>query len=128
MPKEGYRSITLPGSVYSRFNADYDSKKDELAYMGVRSISGYVSYMLDERTREAEVLAKYTPPVQKVSFETNMAILKDNAVNRIVEVVASNGELKCMFCDRDDCIHVGFAYSMPEVNTALAQQAAGKGA
>ena len=45
----------------------------------------------------------------------NRAVLKDNKRNRIAEVMLKEGELQCLLDERADYVHVGFAYSLPEL-------------
>lgn len=128
MPKDGFKSITLPEAVYQRFNNDYDNNRKDLAIRGVRSLSGYISHLLEERMAETEVLARQTPVIKKVSFDGNRVVLLDSVANRIAEVIIQGGDLVCQLCERDNCMHVGFAYSLPEVNKALDTRGAGEAA
>lgn len=124
MPQERFKSITLPDGAYKRLRDSYETNRDALAVRGVRSLSGYVSYLFNGYTFENET-ADHSAVIRKVSFNDDRAVLMDASVNRIAEVVAENGNLRCRLCERDDCLHVGFAYSMREVNAALDAQAAG---
>ena len=45
----------------------------------------------------------------------NRVVLKDNKRNRIAEVMLKEGELQCLLDERADCVHIGFAYSLPEL-------------
>ena len=119
MPKNGFRSITVSESVYKRFNNDYLKSKDDLAVRGIRSLSGYISYMLESRMQENEILAHYAPMIKKVMVDDDRVVIMDNTINRIAEVVARNGELYCQLCGENDCLHVGFAYALPEVSRVL---------
>ena len=124
MPKEGFRSITVSEDVYDRFNNDYLKSKSDLAIRGVRSLSGYISYMLEERMREDEALSLHAPMMKRVSVDDGRVVLLDNTINRIAEVVVKDGELHCQLCEEDGCLHVGFAYALPEVNAILSAHVA----
>ena len=91
MPKEGFRSITVSEDVYDRFNSDYLKSKSDLAIRGVRSLSGYISYMLEERMREDEALSLHAPMMKKISVDDGRVVLLDNTINRIAEVVVQDG-------------------------------------
>ena len=119
MPKQEYKSITVSEVVYNHFNEDYLKSKKYLDMKGVRSFSGYVAYMLESRIREDEALARYAPPITKISVDNDRVVVLDSMKNRIAEVVVQNGELYCQLCRVDDCLHVGFAYALPEVNMVL---------
>jgi hypothetical protein len=62
-----------------------------------------------------EAFAKHAPYMEKLSIDQNRVVLKDNKRNRIAEVVLKDGELQCLLDERFDCVHVGFAYSLPEL-------------
>ena len=121
MPKEGFKSITVSETVYKRFNEAYDNSKDALAIRGVRSLSGYISYMLEERMQENEAMAVHAPRMKKISVDDDRVVLLDSKMNRIAEVVVQNGAMFCQLCEENNCLHVGFAYALPEVYTALSK-------
>ncbi len=124
MPKNGFRSITISESIYNKFNRIYLGSKDELAIKGIRSLSGYISYMLESRMQEDEALARHVPMIKKIAVEEDRVVLLDNEKNRIAEVVARDGELYCQLCEVIGCMHAGFAYALPEVNAMLDAQGA----
>ena len=126
MPKEGFKSITVSDYIYDRFQEVYNGNKEALATKGVRSLSGYVSYMLEEAMNRDETFARYAPKIESISVEDDRVILKDNLKNRIVEIVLQKGELHCFLCDAADCIHVGYVYSMPDVYAALDAKGLGR--
>ena len=122
MPKEGFKSITVSETVYKRFNEAYDNSKDALAIRGVRSLSGYISYMLEERMQENEAMAMHAPRIKKISVDGDRVVLLDSKMGRIAEVVFQNGKMFCQLCEANNCLHVGFAYALPEVYAALDEQ------
>lgn len=119
MPKAGFKSITVSESVYERFYEVYDSSRDDLALKGVRSFSGYVTYMLEEMMAKDRTFARYAPMLEKISVDEDRVILKDNDKNRIAEVAVQRGELFCQLCEKKDCIHIGFVFSLPDVYEVL---------
>ena len=119
MPKEGFKSITVSDYIYDRFQDVFNSNKEALANKGVRSLSGYVSYMLEEAMNRDETFARFAPKIESISIEDDRVILKDNIQNRIVEIVLQNGAMHCFLCESNDCMHVGYVLSMPEVYAAL---------
>ena len=122
MPKEGFKSITVSETVYKRFNDAFDNSKDALAVRGVRSLSGYISYMLEERMQENEAMAQHAPRMKKIAVDDDRVVLLDSKANRIAEVVLQNGKMFCQLCEEDNCLHVGFAYALPEVYAALSKK------
>lgn len=115
VPKEGFKSITVSETVYNRFSDTYARNKKALEVKGIRSLSGYVSYMLEERMQENEALARHAPLLEKISVDDDRIVLLDKAKNRVAEVTVQNGALFCQLCEETDCLHVGYAFALPEV-------------
>ena len=122
MPKEGFKSITVSEYVYDKFQDVYNNNKETLATKGVRSLSGYVSYMLEEAMHRDATFALHAPKIERVSIEDDRVILKDNLQNRIAEVVFQKGKMHCFLCDSGECIHVGYVFSIPEVYESLSKK------
>ena len=61
-----------------------------------------------------DAFAKHVPYMESYLYQ-NRVVLKDNKRNRIAEVMLKEGELQCLLDERADCVHVGFAYSLPEL-------------
>ncbi|KAG2474814.1 MAG: hypothetical protein NPMRth3_4040001 [Nitrosopumilales archaeon] len=119
MPKEGFKSITVSEIVYSKFFDVYQKNKQDLLMKGVNSFSGYVTYMLEEMMQKDKTFAKYAPKIEKISVDEDRVILKDTIKNRIAEVAMQRGELFCQLCEDKNCVHVGFAWAIPEVYELL---------
>ncbi len=119
MPKEGFKSITVSEVVYSKFFDVYQKNKEDLLMKGVNSFSGYVTYMLEEMMQKDKTFAKYAPKIEKISVDEDRVILKDTIENRIAEVAMQRGELYCQLCEDKNCVHVGFAWAIPEVYELL---------
>ena len=74
---------------------------------------------MSQKVEEQIQQQKYKPEIETVQIISDIIILKDNIINRIVELKIKKGKIFCEFDKKDDCIHVGFAYSIPEVNKLL---------
>ena len=119
MPKEGFKSITVSETVYNKFFDVYQKNKEDLVMKGVNSFSGYVTYMLEEMMQKDKTFARYAPKIEKISVDEDRVILKDTMENRIAEVALQRGELYCQLCEDKNCVHVGFAWAIPEVYEIL---------
>jgi hypothetical protein len=119
LPKEGFKSITVSETVYDKFHDVYQKNKNELVMKGVNSFSGYITYMLEEMMQKDKTFAKYAPKIEKISVDEDRVILKDTIKNRIAEVAMQRGELFCQLCEDKNCVHVGFAWAIPEVYELL---------
>ena len=56
---------------------------------------------------------------QVISKENDHFILKDNIKNKIADVAIQKGELFCQLCEENNCVHVGFVFSLPDVYEKL---------
>jgi hypothetical protein len=119
MPKVGFKSITVSEKVYKKFYDVYERSKNELELKGITSFSGYLTSMMEETMIKYEVFAKYSPFIEKIAIDQNQIILKDNRLNRIVEVFLKNNEFLCLLDDSSDCVHIGFIYSLPEIYSTI---------
>ena len=119
MPKPGYKSITVSEHVYKTFFKAYEKNKKGLWAKGVRSFSGYLTSMMEEMMIKYEAFANHIPLIEKVAIDSDRVILKDNKCNRIIEVLFRNDELHCLLDESSDCIHIGFAYSLPELYSTI---------
>ncbi len=115
MPKAGFKSITVNEIIYNKFYQIFFDQKEKLSMKGVNSFSGYVTFCLEEMMRKDETFAKFTPKIEMVSVDDTRVILNDLVKVRIVEVKFVENTLCCMLCDQEECKHVGFCESMPEV-------------
>ena len=110
----------MSDDAYNRFYSTFQKNKDELRRIGVKSLSGYVAYMMEERMKKDVAFSKHTPKIKCLAIEPNCAILRDNISGKIIEVGVQKGDLACQHCGKDDCIHVGFVLSMPSIYDLLA--------
>ena len=108
-------SITIP--VYERYKQTYQKNKEQLTRKGITSFAGYITSTLEEMMEKNEVFARYAPFMQEFGFDegTNTIYIKDNRTNRIAGVTVREKSLTCDVDQRDDCVHVGFAYALPQV-------------
>ena len=125
MPKAGFKSITVSETVYDKFHEVYFASQQDLAMKGVNSFAGYVTYMLEEMMSKDKTFAKYMPKIQKISVDDDRIILRDNIKNRIAEISINKHELFCHLCDEKDCVHIGFAFSIPEIYEILTDKKIG---
>lgn len=66
-----------------------------------------------------EILRRYGPFLSKLEITPDSVLLRDNRENIIVELVLKEGDLFCLHDERSDCVHVGFAWALPEVYKAM---------
>ena len=115
MPKPGYKTITISEKVYNKF-LEF-SKKNQVA--GVNSLSGYITYLLEDKMAKDKTFAKYAPKLELISIEEDRVIIKNKIENRIAEIVYERDQLYCQLCEAKDCHCIGYAWSIPEIYEKL---------
>jgi hypothetical protein len=119
MPKPGFKSITVSDYVYRKFFEVYEKSRRDLELKGITSFSGYLTSVMEEMMIKYEAFANHIPLIEKIAIDSDRVILKDNKCNRIIEVLFRNDELHCLLDESSDCIHIGFAYSLPELYSTI---------
>lgn len=119
MPKPGFKSYLLKDKIYNKLQKRYDEEKEELKKQGVNSLSAFLTYLINKGVNEQIQEKKYRSEIEKINVISNMLILRDNMIDRIIELKIKNGEIFCEFDSTNECIHVGFAYSLPETYDLL---------
>ena len=118
MPKNGFKSYALKEKLYDFWENEYKDKKEDLRKKGITSFSAYLTNLINESITK-------TPPNSNESFmsmiylKDNLLGIQDNIQNCVIDLLIKNGNITCLVDDKDDCVHVGFAYSIPNVNKLL---------
>jgi hypothetical protein len=118
MPKIGFKSYALKEKLYDFWKNEFEDNKEELLKLGITSFSAYLTSIMNKSLENS-------PPIQNDSFmsmvylKDNLLAIQDNVQNRVVDLLIKNGKITCLFDEKDDCMHVGFAYSIPSVNKLL---------
>ena len=118
MPKSGFKSYALKEKLYDFLKNEYEDKKKDLKKKGITSFSAYLTSLINESITK-------TPPNSNESFmsmiylKDNLLGIQDNIQNCVIDLLIKNGNITCLVDDKDDCVHVGFAYSIPDVNKLL---------
>ncbi|MDG7035272.1 MAG: hypothetical protein JRN53_05640 [Nitrososphaerota archaeon] len=95
--------------------AIYERKKHPLLDAGINTFSGFVNDLIWHVIEADRVLSSKAPFLSEVGMTEDGVTLRDAKLDRIVEVKVRNGELVCDLDNSNDCVHVGFAYAIPEV-------------
>jgi hypothetical protein len=121
MPKEGFSVITITQEAHDKARTRYNQKL-KLGQVEDKSFSRYVNDLIIEKVEEDENLARQAPFMQKVGLQDNSIMIKDNKIGRIAEVQIRGKDLVCMLDDKRDCVHVGFAYAIPDVYRVISER------
>jgi len=119
MPKPGFKSYLLKDETYDFWKKEFEQNKDNLRQKGITSFTGFLTHMMNKSIKQNTHVDYF---MKKVYLKENLLAIQDNIQNRVVELVIKNGKIKCIFDEKDNCVHVGFAYSIPEVIKLLNKQ------
>jgi hypothetical protein len=115
MPKPGFTAVTITQQAHDKARQRYNQKV-KLEKLS-KSFSKYVNDIIIEKVEADQVLALAAPHIEKSALVGSSILLKDNKLGRMVEVQVRGKErdLFCMLDKRNDCVHVGFSYAIPQV-------------
>ncbi len=115
--ERGYMNLSITIPVYERYKQTYQKNKEQLTRKGVTSFAGYITSTLEEMMEKNEIFGRWAPFMQEFGFDegTNTIYIKDNRTNRIAAVSVKDKAWTCDIDQRDDCVHIGFAYALPQV-------------
>jgi hypothetical protein len=116
LPQPGQKTVTVSGKALTQLEESYKLEKvksPNLSFATFISESALIELERRKILKEAQFISL-------VGFGDDTVILKDirNGA-RLIEVQIRNKNVKCIFEDKFDCIHVGFALALPEVRKAL---------
>lgn len=121
MPKEGFSVITITQLAHDKARQRYE-RKLKTGQLENKSFSKFVNDLIIETIEADENLSLQAPMMQKVGLQDNSIMIKDSKIGRIVEVQVHGKELVCMYDERKDCVHVGYAYAIPEVYRVMSER------
>ena len=121
LPKEGFSVITITQLAYEKAKQRYD-KKLKIGQLEKKSFSKYVNDLILESIEADENLSLQAPFMQTIGLEDSSIMIKDNKIGRIVEVQVRGKDLVCMLDEKKDCVHVGYAYAIPEVYRLMSER------
>ncbi|MEM4275249.1 MAG: hypothetical protein QW776_00585 [Candidatus Nitrosocaldus sp.] len=122
MPAKGWKTLTITEELYKRLHNRWKEENKPMI-----PFTPWVSQYILENLEEDEMLLRYAPGLEFISITGNVVDIADRFIDRIVEVEIHDqgiGKrfLYCRYCERDDCLHVGFAFAIREVNKVLVER------
>jgi hypothetical protein len=118
VPKAGFKSYALKEKLYDFWKNEFEDNKKELYQLGITSFSAYLTSIMSKSLEGSPSLPNESF-MRMIYLKNNLLAIQDNVQNRVVDLLIKNGKITCLFDKKDDCMHVGFAYSIPSVNKLL---------
>jgi hypothetical protein len=115
--KARHGSITVPVEFYSKLKELWE--KDTKNEREKISFAKWTRALLWDQIERKEELRKYGPFLEKGEIYDRTISIRDNKRKRMVELVVKEGDLHCMEDNTTDCVHIGFAWSIPAVYRVL---------
>jgi len=116
--KKGWLTVQIREQVKNSLLEIYnqDRKRPEN-----QSFTAYLDQLLKDTISFNKQVTEYGPFLEFSSAIDNHIAIKDNTMDRLVTVYinADKKELQCDFCNKTNCLHVGFCFVIPEVYSVL---------
>ena len=113
MPKGDFKSITVTEFIYDRFNDNYKKNKDDLKMQGINSFTAYIVNRLEEAHRTNKTKMRFNVINCVELGKLDIIVMYDNWNKELVEITSSSSTLLfCKRCEKENCLHVGFAMSL----------------
>ncbi|MCL4344444.1 MAG: hypothetical protein JRN26_01120 [Nitrososphaerota archaeon] len=121
MGGNGYVTIAIREELSEKLRQMYEREKAAMEKHNVKSFSKFVASLLWTNIEADEMLRHYVPYLSLVGWSNDGRgmFIRDEKIDRIVEVYLMEDELWCDVCKSDHCVHTGFAYAIPEAYNVL---------
>ncbi|GIU72418.1 MAG: hypothetical protein KatS3mg003_1897 [Candidatus Nitrosocaldaceae archaeon] len=121
MPRKGWKTVLMREEVYERFRENYEQHKPKIK----KTFTGWLNeYLIEVIEGRAEIMRK-APALEFVGIMSDGSIaIKDHFEDKLIEVEPHGDKrlLYCRYCEKDDCLHVGFCFAIREVNNELVKR------
>lgn len=104
----GLTSITVPDVVHDRITTAFENRHDHPVGATAKNLTEYVTVHL----RQALMKIHGRSMLERIYADDDRVAILDKMSNHVVEVIMNNGLWRCLTCNRNDCMHVGFAYAV----------------
>ena len=126
MPKPGFDVVTIRDEAFRKARRYYKKKIRSDPIHPEPSFSKFISNLIERATEDDRNLSLMRPTFQALVLQENSVVILDHRLGRTVEIeiLAKNNtiDLFCTLDRRKDCIHVGFAYSIPKLYRIIGEK------
>ena len=116
---QGWRSVELPEEVVAEAEELMRIKHE--GRLTKVPLGLFIADLMRASIEREEVTKKYRPPLEDYSIEQDCVYIRDNLRDVIAELrFKDEGDLYCNIDGAKNCVHIGFAWSIPRVNLLIA--------
>lgn len=96
------------------FKETYDLMKANAEQMRWNT-KEYINSVLSEAIERNKFLQSYAPFLSKVGYQDNILFIRDSKLGKTAEIYLKDRALYCGLCESKDCMHIHYAFVLPEV-------------
>lgn len=96
------------------FKQTYDTMKTNAEKLKWNT-KEYINSVLAEAIERDKFLQTYAPNLAKVGYQENILFIRDAKAGKTADVFLKDKVLYCGLCESKDCIHIRYAFALPEV-------------
>ena len=119
--KNGWRTVSIKEDRLEKLKEifDTDNKKPKNQYF-----NAWLDNLLLNMVEHQERIRKYGPFLEFLNMKNiEEIILSDYKLDKIIHIFIKKEkkELHCDYCKKNNCVHIGFCYNVPEVYNKLVE-------
>ena len=116
--KKGWSTVQIREDVKNNLLNLYNNDKKRPSN---QKFTAYLDLILKNTIAFNKQITEYGPFLEFTSAIDNHIAVKDNTMNRLVTIYINSKkkELQCDFCEKIDCLHIGFCFAVPEIYKVL---------
>ena|ERR1044071_7350969 len=118
MPKKGWKTFSIRHERLEQLTQLYETDKKRPSN---QEFGGWIDELLKQFYEYQVELKEYGPFIEFWNAEGNMINIFDHKLQEPVSIFLDGPDkcLKCSKCKRQDCLHIGFCFAVPEVYKVL---------
>jgi hypothetical protein len=115
---EGWRTVELPQNLVTEveelMKEKYEKRPAQVA------LGRFIGDLIRESLEKSKVHEEYSPILEDYAIEPECIYIRDNNRNLVAELRFKDGsDLYCNIDGAKNCVHIGFAWSIPAVQKLI---------